>query len=55
MENVGVVYGHLECFTAIWYILWRFGKVSSHLVDFVPGLACFSKKKSGIPGTEVFR
>jgi hypothetical protein len=27
MVNVGVLYGHLEYFTAIWYILWPFGNV----------------------------
>jgi hypothetical protein len=27
MENVGVFYGHLEYFMAIWYTLWSFGHV----------------------------
>jgi hypothetical protein len=27
MENDGILYGHLEYFTAIWYILWPFGNV----------------------------
>jgi hypothetical protein len=27
MENVGISNGHLEYFTAIWYILWSFGNV----------------------------
>jgi hypothetical protein len=27
MENIGIFYGHLEYFTAIWYILWPFGNV----------------------------
>jgi uncharacterized metal-binding protein len=27
MENVGTFYGHLEYFTANWYILWPFNNV----------------------------
>jgi hypothetical protein len=27
MKNAGIFYGHLEYFTAIWYILWPFGNV----------------------------
>jgi hypothetical protein len=27
MENVDILYGHLEYFTAIWHIVWPFGKV----------------------------
>jgi hypothetical protein len=27
MENAVIFYGHLEYFTAIWYILWPFGNV----------------------------
>jgi hypothetical protein len=27
MKNAGIIYGHLEYFTAIWYILWPFGNV----------------------------
>jgi hypothetical protein len=27
MENAGIFYGHLECFTVIRYILWPFGNV----------------------------
>jgi hypothetical protein len=27
MENVGIFYGYLENITAIWYILWPFGKL----------------------------
>jgi hypothetical protein len=27
MENAGLFYGHLEYFTAIWYIFWPFGNV----------------------------
>jgi hypothetical protein len=25
MKDVGIFYGHLMYFTAIWYILWQFG------------------------------
>jgi hypothetical protein len=34
MENAGIFYGHLEYFTAIWYILWSFGIVCGHLLYF---------------------
>jgi hypothetical protein len=27
MENFGIVYGHLEFITAIWYISWPFGNL----------------------------
>jgi hypothetical protein len=27
MEIVGILYGHLEYITAIWYILWQFGNL----------------------------
>jgi hypothetical protein len=27
MEDVGVFYGHLVYFKAIWYILWLFGNI----------------------------
>jgi hypothetical protein len=26
MEDVGIFYGHLVNFAAIWYVLWLFGK-----------------------------
>jgi hypothetical protein len=34
MQDVGIFYGHLEYFIAIWNILWPFGKFYSHLVYF---------------------
>jgi hypothetical protein len=37
MENVGIFYGHLVSFKAIWYILWSFG-------IYFPVLVCCSKK-----------
>jgi hypothetical protein len=43
MEKASVFYGHLECFTAIWYTLWPFGTLCVHLVHF------FGLKKSGNP------
>jgi hypothetical protein len=44
MENVGILYAHLEYITAIWYILWS----SGNLVSFSP---FWNKKreKSGNP------
>jgi hypothetical protein len=32
MEDVGVLYGRLVNFTAVWYILWPFGICCGHLV-----------------------
>jgi hypothetical protein len=34
VENVGILKGHLVCFTAIWYILRPFGIFSGCLVYF---------------------
>jgi hypothetical protein len=34
MENVGIFYGHLEYFTAIWYIFKPFDIVLGNLVYF---------------------
>jgi hypothetical protein len=44
MEDVGILYGHLVYFTAIWYILCTFGLFYSHLVYFFPVLVCCTKK-----------
>jgi hypothetical protein len=35
MEGVGIFYGHLVYFTAIWYILWPFGIFVGSLVYFL--------------------
>jgi hypothetical protein len=35
VEDVGIFYGHLVYFMAIWYILWPFGIFYGHLVYFV--------------------
>jgi hypothetical protein len=32
MKNVGIFCDRLECFTAIWSILWPFGILFGHLV-----------------------
>jgi hypothetical protein len=34
MENVGIIYDHLEYLKAIWYTLWPFGIFSGYLVHF---------------------
>jgi hypothetical protein len=31
MEDVGIIYGHLAYFTAIWYSLWPFGVFYSYI------------------------
>jgi hypothetical protein len=41
MENVGLLFGHLEYFMAIWYILCQLGMF--------PFLVCCIKGKSGNP------
>jgi hypothetical protein len=35
MEDVGVFYGHLVYFMAIWYIFWPFSIINGHLVYFL--------------------
>jgi hypothetical protein len=50
MENVGIVYGHLEYIKAIWYILWAL--VNLVLIWYILhrfGILC--QEKSGNPGT----
>jgi hypothetical protein len=36
MEDVGIFYGLLVYFTAIWYILWPFGILVGYWVYFLP-------------------
>jgi hypothetical protein len=36
MEDVGIFYGHLVYFTAIWNILWTFGVIVGNLEYFPP-------------------
>jgi hypothetical protein len=51
MVNVGIFYGHLEYFMAIWYNLWPVGIVCGHLL-FFPNLECLGKENSGNPVPE---
>jgi hypothetical protein len=46
MENAGIFYGHLEYFTAIWYILWPFGNVVVIWYMF-PRFGILCQEKSG--------
>jgi hypothetical protein len=48
MENAGTFYGHVEYFTAIWYILWPFGNVA--VIWFIfPHFGVLGQEKSGNP------
>jgi hypothetical protein len=44
MENVGIFYVQVEYITAIWYILWSFGKFVVILYIFSPVLVYCVKK-----------
>jgi hypothetical protein len=44
MEDVGILYVHLVCFTAIWYIWWPFGIFNGYVVYFSPLWCVFTKK-----------
>jgi hypothetical protein len=48
MVNVGIFYGLLEYFMAIWYNLWPFGTVCVHLLYFYQ-FVCLEQEKSGNP------
>jgi hypothetical protein len=49
MENVGIFYGHLECNSAIWYMLWPFGKLV--IIWYIsPRFGILYQEKSGNPG-----
>jgi hypothetical protein len=52
MEDVGLFYGHLVCFTAMWYILWPFGIFYGYLVYF-SRLGILYQEKSGNPALSV--
>jgi hypothetical protein len=52
MEAVGIFYGHLVHFTAIWYILWTFGILWSFGI-FFPFWYVY-QEKSGNPGRPFF-
>jgi hypothetical protein len=50
MEKVGIYYGHLECFMAIWNILWLFCYLVAIWYIFLRfGKVC--QEKSGNPGS----
>jgi hypothetical protein len=53
MENVGIFYGQLKYFRAIWYILWSFGNglISWYLFHCF-GILC--QEKSGNPVLDRF-
>jgi hypothetical protein len=51
MENVGIFYGHLVNFTAIWYMLWQFGNVVV-IWNVFPHFGFLFQEKSGNPGLE---
>jgi hypothetical protein len=59
--NVGIFYGHLEYFMAIWKILWPSGLIFGRLVYLViicyifPNLVCLDQDKSGNPGPKLCR
>jgi hypothetical protein len=48
MEDVGIFYGHMVYFIAIWYILWPLGIFYGYLVYF-PRFGMLYHEKSGIP------
>jgi hypothetical protein len=52
MEDVDILYGHLVCFTDIWYILCTFCILCGNLEVFFSVLLCCNYK-SGNPGLEV--
>jgi hypothetical protein len=51
-ENVGIFYGSLEYYTAIWYILWQFLNVCGNLVYFFHS-GVFYQEKSGNPANAI--
>jgi hypothetical protein len=48
MENIGIFYGHLKYFTAIWYILWPLGNVVV-IWNIFPRFGISCQEKSGKP------
>jgi hypothetical protein len=48
MENVDIIYGHLEYLTAFWYALWPCGIFSGHLKYF-PSIGMLYQYKSFNP------
>jgi hypothetical protein len=50
MEHIGMFYGHLVYFTAIWYILWPFSLLFVVIWYIFPRLVMLYQEKSGNPG-----
>jgi hypothetical protein len=48
MKDVGIFYGHLEYFTAIWSSLWPIGIFYGYFGYFFPVLACCAKRNLAI-------
>jgi hypothetical protein len=48
MEEVGMFYGHLVYFTAIWYILWPF-RICNLWYVYFSYFGMFCQEKSGNP------
>jgi hypothetical protein len=46
------MYGHLICFTAIWYILWPFAIFVGHLVYFSVLVCCNKKNLATLEGNK---
>jgi hypothetical protein len=49
MENIGIFYGRLEYFTALWCTLWLFGNVLV-ILYIIPVFGILCQEKSGNPG-----
>jgi hypothetical protein len=53
IEDVGLFYGHLAYFTAIWYILWQFGILHGHVVNISPSWYVAPRINLPTPATTV--
>jgi hypothetical protein len=51
MGKVGILFGHLENITSIWYILWPFGYLVAIWYIF-PRFGILCQEKSGNPGRD---
>jgi hypothetical protein len=48
MEKAGILYAHLQYLTAIWYIMWPFGKLHVDAIWYIfPHFGILSQEKSG--------
>jgi hypothetical protein len=52
IKNVGIFLCRLKYIKAIWYILWKFGKIAVCLVYFFPLFGKLRREKSGNPAIE---